>query len=132
MYIYYNYLYLPTRSTFAHWLSQNRRSGAIVGAWSRYVYMYMCIYIYYILYTNSILYYTIYYIPLYRPLFCGGWGESTDTDTLAFNLQTPSFFMDLRCPTLRPSGMCVCLCAYVYICVKPLYMYMYMYMCIYV
>eukprot|EP01038_Epipyxis_sp_PR26KG_P010087 gene10087-13554_t len=33
-----------------------------------------------------------------RPLFSGGWMESTDTDTLAYNLQTPSVFIDMRFP----------------------------------
>ncbi|KAJ1442214.1 hypothetical protein B484DRAFT_78374 [Ochromonadaceae sp. CCMP2298] len=60
-----------TRPAFASWLQQNRRAGAIVGAWS-------------------------------RPLFCGGWAESSSLDTAAFNLQTPSFFIDIRCPLARP------------------------------
>lgn len=37
-----------------------------------------------------------------RPLFSGGWKESTDKDTLAFNLQSPSLFVDLRFPVDRP------------------------------
>jgi hypothetical protein len=37
-----------------------------------------------------------------RPLFSGGWAESTEQDTLAFNLQTPSIFVDLRFPVDRP------------------------------
>jgi hypothetical protein len=38
----------------------------------------------------------------YRPLFAGGWLESTDTDTIAYNLQTPSIFIDMRFPRHRP------------------------------
>jgi len=38
-----------------------------------------------------------------RPLFAGGWLESTDADTEAYNLQTPSFFIDMRFPCARPS-----------------------------
>lgn len=37
-----------------------------------------------------------------RPLFSGGWKESTDKDTLAFNLQSPSLFVDMRIPVDRP------------------------------
>lgn len=33
-----------------------------------------------------------------RPLFSGGWSESTDVDTAVFNLQTPSIFVDIRFP----------------------------------
>ena len=33
-----------------------------------------------------------------RPIFAGGWKESTDLDTEAFNLQTPSLFIDMRIP----------------------------------
>eukprot|EP00911_Craspedida_sp_UC1_P002794 UC1_evm1s2045 len=33
-----------------------------------------------------------------RPLFAGGWSESTAADTAVFNLQTPSIFIDLRFP----------------------------------
>jgi len=33
-----------------------------------------------------------------RPLFAGGWAESTDHDTAVFNLQTPSIFIDMRFP----------------------------------
>lgn len=32
----------------------------------------------------------------------GGWQESNAHDTSAFNLQTPSLFIDLRIPTSRP------------------------------
>lgn len=38
-----------------------------------------------------------------RPLFAGGWTESTESDTSAFNMQTPSIFIDLRFPVSRPS-----------------------------
>lgn len=38
-----------------------------------------------------------------RPLFSGGWMESTFADTAAYNLQTPSIFVDLRFPTTRPT-----------------------------
>eukprot|EP00294_Goniomonas_avonlea_P016420 CAMPEP_0114555278 /NCGR_PEP_ID=MMETSP0114-20121206/8664_1 /TAXON_ID=31324 /ORGANISM="Goniomonas sp, Strain m" /LENGTH=341 /DNA_ID=CAMNT_0001740393 /DNA_START=25 /DNA_END=1051 /DNA_ORIENTATION=+ len=37
-----------------------------------------------------------------RPVFVGGWEESSEDDTAVFNLQTPSFFVDLRFPKLRP------------------------------
>ncbi len=37
-----------------------------------------------------------------RPLFSGGWTESTHNDTSAFNLQTPSIFIDMRFPNARP------------------------------
>ncbi|CAM9206172.1 unnamed protein product, partial [Ectocarpus fasciculatus] len=40
-----------------------------------------------------------------RPLFSGGWAESTDQDTVAFNLQTPSVFVDLRFPVDRPNSL---------------------------
>ena len=40
-----------------------------------------------------------------RPLFSGGWKESTDKDTLAFNLQSPSLFVDLRFPVDRPQHL---------------------------
>eukprot|EP00039_Didymoeca_costata_P016121 m.283732 g.283732 ORF g.283732 m.283732 type:complete len:371 (-) comp16338_c2_seq99:2072-3184(-) len=33
-----------------------------------------------------------------RPLFCGGWSESTTVDTSVFNLQTQSIFIDMRFP----------------------------------
>ena len=39
-----------------------------------------------------------------RPLFSGGWSESTDYDTEAFNLQTPSIFIDMRIPKGRPTA----------------------------
>ena len=38
----------------------------------------------------------------FRPLCVGGWAESTNADTNVFNLQTPSIFVDLRFPVLRP------------------------------
>ncbi|RYG69867.1 hypothetical protein EON64_01685, partial [archaeon] len=38
-----------------------------------------------------------------RPLFAGGFLESTSSDTEAFNLQTPSLFIDMRIPTKRPT-----------------------------
>jgi hypothetical protein len=38
-----------------------------------------------------------------RPIFAGGWKESSSHDTVVFNLQTPSFFIDMRIPNLRPS-----------------------------
>jgi len=37
-----------------------------------------------------------------RPMFAGGWRESSSVDTEAFNLQTPSIFIDLRIPKERP------------------------------
>ena len=40
-----------------------------------------------------------------RPLFSGGWQESTDKDTLAFNLQSPSLFVDIRIPVDRPQSL---------------------------
>lgn len=39
-----------------------------------------------------------------RPLFSGGWMESTEHDTESFNLQTPSMFIDMRIPKLRPTA----------------------------
>jgi len=39
-----------------------------------------------------------------RPLFSGGWVESTKHDTESFNLQTPSIFIDMRIPKLRPTA----------------------------
>jgi hypothetical protein len=38
-----------------------------------------------------------------RPLFTGGFKEDTSAETIAFNLQTPSMFIDMRFPVLRPS-----------------------------
>lgn len=40
-----------------------------------------------------------------RPLFAGGWDESTELDTLAFNIQSPSLFVDLRIPVERPGHL---------------------------
>eukprot|EP01031_Cornospumella_fuschlensis_P032127 gene32127-38861_t len=40
-----------------------------------------------------------------RPLFAGGFLESTSEDTEAFNLQTPSVFIDMRIPTKRPTPL---------------------------
>lgn len=40
-----------------------------------------------------------------RPLFSGGWKESTRHDTQAFNLQSPSLFIDMRFPTSRPTNL---------------------------
>jgi len=37
-----------------------------------------------------------------RPLFAGGWKESTEADTIVFNLQSPSLFIDIRFPLKRP------------------------------
>eukprot|EP00471_Norrisiella_sphaerica_P003492 CAMPEP_0184482352 /NCGR_PEP_ID=MMETSP0113_2-20130426/3911_1 /TAXON_ID=91329 /ORGANISM="Norrisiella sphaerica, Strain BC52" /LENGTH=303 /DNA_ID=CAMNT_0026862027 /DNA_START=128 /DNA_END=1039 /DNA_ORIENTATION=+ len=37
-----------------------------------------------------------------RPLFAGGWTESTEQDTIVFNLQSPSLFIDIRFPLKRP------------------------------
>ena len=39
-----------------------------------------------------------------RPIFAGGWRESSMMDTEAFNLQTPSIFIDLRIPVDRPGA----------------------------
>lgn len=39
-----------------------------------------------------------------RPLFSGGWLESNTFDTEAYNFQTPSIFIDIRFPTIRPSN----------------------------
>lgn len=39
-----------------------------------------------------------------RPLFAGGWQESTAQDTEAYNLQTPSLFIDMRFPIARPTA----------------------------
>lgn len=38
-----------------------------------------------------------------RPIFAGGWAESSLHDTEAYNLQTPSLFIDMRFPLKRPS-----------------------------
>jgi hypothetical protein len=38
-----------------------------------------------------------------RPIFAGGWMESSSNDTEAFNLQTPSIFIDMRIPIHRPT-----------------------------
>jgi hypothetical protein len=40
-----------------------------------------------------------------RPIFSGGFSESSDDDTLAFNLQTPSVFIDMRFPKSRPTDI---------------------------
>jgi hypothetical protein len=40
-----------------------------------------------------------------RPIFMGGWEESGEFDTMVFNLQTPSIFIDLRIPTDRPQSL---------------------------
>jgi len=37
-----------------------------------------------------------------RAFFIGGWNESGNWDTYAYNLQTPSLFFDLRIPIARP------------------------------
>jgi hypothetical protein len=39
-----------------------------------------------------------------RPIFAGGWNESSLNDTEAFNLQTPSMFIDMRIPLQRPTA----------------------------
>lgn len=39
----------------------------------------------------------------YRPIFAGGGKQDTDRETEAFNLQTPSIFIDMRIPRLRPT-----------------------------
>lgn len=38
-----------------------------------------------------------------RPIFSGGYCESTASDTDAYNLQTPSIFIDMRFPRCRPT-----------------------------
>lgn len=38
-----------------------------------------------------------------RPLFSGGFDEDTSTESEAFNLQTPSMFIDMRFPKARPT-----------------------------
>ncbi len=38
-------------------------------------------------------------------MFAGGWTESTGNDTSAYNLQTPSMFIDMRFPTERPDTL---------------------------
>lgn len=38
-----------------------------------------------------------------RPLFSGGFDEDTMAETEAFNLQTPSMFIDMRFPRARPT-----------------------------
>ncbi len=38
-----------------------------------------------------------------RPIFAGGFIESNETDTFAFNLQSPSFFIDMRFSHPRPT-----------------------------
>jgi len=40
-----------------------------------------------------------------RTIFCGGWKESSDYDTDAFNLQTPSIFVDMRIPKTLPAAI---------------------------
>ena len=40
-----------------------------------------------------------------RPIFAGGWRESSCRDTEAFNLQTPSIFIDMRIPLHRPTSL---------------------------
>jgi hypothetical protein len=40
-----------------------------------------------------------------RPIFAGGWNESSSYDTEAFNLQTPSIFIDMRIPVHRPTSL---------------------------
>lgn len=50
-----------------------------------------------------------------RPLFSGGWLESTSNDTIAYNLQTPSLFIDMRFPMQFPEHWyknfpCICTC----------------------
>ncbi len=43
-----------------------------------------------------------------RPIFLGGWMESSWHDTDAYNLQTPSLFIDMRFPTVhRPEEVMV-------------------------
>lgn len=36
-----------------------------------------------------------------RPIFLGGWKESSTNDTQAYNIQSPSLFIDMRIPTKR-------------------------------
>jgi len=43
-----------------------------------------------------------------RPIFCGGWKESGSMDTLAFNIQSPSLFIDMRFPVSRDSFLNTC------------------------
>ena len=38
-----------------------------------------------------------------RPLFSGGFDEDTSSESEAFNLQTPSMFIDMRFPKARPT-----------------------------
>eukprot|EP01041_Mallomonas_annulata_P012856 gene12856-27108_t len=38
-----------------------------------------------------------------RAIFIGGWKESSEHDTEAFNIQTPSIFIDIRIPLNRPT-----------------------------
>ena len=40
-----------------------------------------------------------------RPLFAGGWQEDSDRETEAYNLQTPSIFVDMRFPLQRPTEL---------------------------
>jgi hypothetical protein len=40
-----------------------------------------------------------------RPIFAGGWQESSFNDTEAYNLQTPSLFIDMRFPLKRPTKL---------------------------
>lgn len=42
-----------------------------------------------------------------RSLFLGGFEHSTNQDELVFNTQTPSLFVDLRIPRLRPTALFV-------------------------
>ena len=39
-----------------------------------------------------------------RPLFSGGFEEDADAQTTAYNLQTPSLFIDMRFPVARPTA----------------------------
>lgn len=40
-----------------------------------------------------------------RPIAAGGWLESGEADTVAYNLQTPSLFADIRFPTTMPGNI---------------------------
>ena len=43
----------------------------------------------------------------YRPLFCGGWNHTTESDERVFNLQSHNLFVDLRIPRSREQVLTV-------------------------
>ena len=43
-----------------------------------------------------------------RPIFCGGWKESSFHDSIVLNFQTPSIFIDIRIPVKRNEMLIKC------------------------